>query len=607
MNYIFNLLKVLIFTVVIFTGYTNRCHAQKLLNKQISVAANRQPISEVLKTISSQGGFYFSYGSDVVPGDSLVTLTIDRKSVREVLDVLLTGQFQYKETGNYIILQRAQAEKFIYISGQILDAETSKQVDYASVYSKTLLVSTLSDDNGIFRIKLKERHFPFTLSVSKIGYADTSIVFQSQPHEDLNIIITPRAIDLDEVVVSSYGGDKTWLARLFVSSRLRAQSRNIGRFFVSLPYQTSLTPGLGTHGKMSSQVINKFSLNLLGGYTGGVNGVEIAAGFNISKNEVRYLQIAGVFNIVSKSLTGVQTAGLYNHVLDSLTGVQVAGFGNVTGKQVKGVQVAGFFNKALSTQGVQVAGAINLVNANSKGVQVSALLNWSADSFQGVQLTGALNVTRRNMSGLQLAGLANVGEKQVSGLQLAPFNYAKNLKGTQIGILNIADSTSGYSIGIINIIKHGKAEISVFSNEIVPFNIAWKTGSRKIYTILLAGSSINQNKKAYVFGIGVGKEFHLNTRLGFVTEFTNQTVYVGNWEKVPALYRLQTALTLKLSKRLLLSAGPSFTIMTPEKSDVQKDYQTFPPKSFASFDLGNKASSWFGWQAGISWQYGRIL
>ena len=607
MNYIFTLLKVLLFTVVIFTGYTNHCYAQKLLNKQISVAANRQPVSEVLKTISSQGGFYFSYGSDVVPGDSLVTITIDKKSVREVLDVLLTGQFQYKETGNYIILQRAQSEKSIYISGQILDAETSKQVDYASVYSKSLLVSTLSDDGGNFRLKLKEMHFPFTLSVSKVGYADTSIVLQSQPHGDLNIIITPRAIDLDEVVVSSFGGDRTWLARLFVSSRLRAQSRNIGRFFVSLPYQASLTPGLGTHGKMSSQVINKFSLNLLGGYTGGVNGVEIAAGFNISKNEVRYLQIAGVFNIVSKSLTGVQTAGLYNHVLDSLTGVQVAGFGNVAGKKLKGVQVAGFFNKALSIQGVQVAGAINLVKANSKGAQVSALLNRSADSFQGVQVTGTLNIIRKDMSGLQLAGLGNVGKNRVSGLQLAPFNYAKNLKGTQIGIVNIADSTSGYSIGIINIVKYGKSEISIYSNEIVPFNIAWKTGSRKIYTILLAGSSVNPNRKAYVYGIGVGKEFRLNTRLGFVTEVTNQTVYAGNWEKTLTLYRLQTALSLKLSKRLLLSAGPSFTVMTPKKSDEVKDYQAFPPKSYASFDLGNKASSWFGWQAGVSWQYGRIL
>jgi hypothetical protein len=576
MNCILTLLKVLIFTVVICTGGTTHSFAQKLLSKRISVAANRQPVSEVLKTIGNQEGFYFSYDGDVIRGDSLVTLAVERKPVREVLDILLTGQFQYKETGNYIILQRARTEKSIYISGQILDAETGKEVDYASVYSRTLLVSALSDDHGHFQLKLKERHFPFTLSVSKIGYADTSIVIQSEPDKDFNIIIAPRAIDLNEVLVNYYGSDKTWLARLFVSSRLRAQSRNIGRFFVSLPYQASLTPGLGTHGRMSSQVINKFSLNVLGGYTGGVNGVEIAGWFNISKSNVRFVQLAGIFNIVSKNLKGIQVAGWYNHVLDSLSGVQLAG-------------------------------AINFTGPASKGLQLSGLFNRSAGSFHGVQLAGGLNVIKKDMSGLQLAGLGNIGKKAVSGLQLAPFNYAKNLKGTQIGIINIADSTSGYSIGIINIIKHGKSEISVFSNEIVPFNVAWKTGNRKIYTILLAGSSVNPDKKAYVFGIGAGKEFCLNNRLGFVTEITNQNVYTGNWQKNPVLYRLQTALSLRLSNRLLLSAGPSFTVMAPKKPDSQKDYQTFPPKSYANFTIGDKASAWFGWQAGLSWQYGRIL
>lgn len=607
MNYIFTSLKTFTLILIILTGCLNHSYAQKLLNKQISVTANRQPVSEVLKTIGGQGGFYFSYDSNIVPGDSIVTLNVEGKPVREILDVLLTGRFKYKETGEYIILQRAQAEKLFYISGQIFDLETGKPVDYASVYSRVSLASALSNDDGSFRLKLKERQFPFILSVSKIGYADTSIVLQSELREDLKINITPRAIDLDEVSVYTSAGDRTWLARLFVSSRMRAQSRNIGRFFVSLPYQASLTPGLGTHGRMSSQVVNKVSLNLLGGYTAGVNGVEIAGGFNISKKDVRFVQLAGIFNIVSKTVNGVQAAGLYNQVLDSLSGVQLAGFGNVTGKDAAGIQIAGFFNRSSPLHGIQLAGAGNLAGNNSEGVQISGLVNRVSDVFHGVQIVGALNLVRKNMSGLQIAGVGNVGRKAVRGLQLGLFNYAKNLRGTQIGIINVADSSSGYSVGIINIIKHGKSNISVFSNEIVPFNIAWKPGSRKFYTILTAGCTINQNKKAYVFGFGIGKDFRLNDRLGFITEITNQNVYTGNWENAPIINRLQTALNLKLSKRLSLNAGPSFTIMTPKQSEIQKDYQVFPPKSYASFDLGNKASSWLGWQAGLSWQYGDIL
>ena len=607
MNYIFSLLKIFLIAIIISAFGSTDCCAQKLLNKRISITANRQPVSEVLKTIGAQAGFYFSYNSDVVPGDSIVTLSVTEKSVKQVLDVLLTGNFQYKEMGNYVIVQRAATDKYLYITGKIFDQETNKAVDFASVYSRILLVSALSNDDGDFRLKLKEQSFPVSLSISKVGYGDTSIVLSSQPKGDILIPITPKAIDLDEVLVNYSAGDRTWLARLFVSSRLRAQSRNIGRFFVSLPYQASFTPGLGTHGKMSSQVINKFSLNLLGGYTAGVNGLEMAAGFNISKKDVKYVQIAGVFNIVSQSVKGVQVAGLFNHVIDSLSGAQVAGFGNITSKNLKGAQVSGVFNKVLSVNGMQVAGAGNLAGNTSRGVQISSLLNRVSGDFRGVEVVGAFNMVRKSVSGAQIAGLGNIGRAGVSGLQLGAFNYARNLKGTQIGLVNIADSSSGYSIGVINIIRHGKSAVSVYSNEIVPVNIAWKTGSRKIYSILMAGSSISNDKKAYTIGFGLGKEFDLNQRLGLITELISQNLYLGNWENAPVITRLQVALDLTLGKRLSLSAGPSYTMMYDKKTEFKTGYKSFPPKTYALLNEGKNMSSWLGWQVGLSWNYGKIL
>ena len=607
MNHIFTFFKTFLLASIILVFGPAQSYGQKLLNKQISITVNRQPVSEILQTIGNQAGFYFSYNSDVIPGDSIASFSAREKSVRKILDELLTGQFQYKEMGNYIILQRAPYEKFLYITGKISDKETSKPVDFASVYSRTLLVSALSDDAGYFRLKLRERSFPMNLTISKVGYGDTSIVIQAEPKGELLIDISQKAIDLEEVFVNNSAGDRTWLARLFVSSRLRAQSRNISRFFVSLPYQASLTPGLGTHGRMSAQVINKFSLNLLGGYTAGVNGLEIAGGFNISKKDVKYVQVAGLFNIVSRSVRGVQVSGLFNHVIDSLSGAQIAGFGNVIGSNLEGAQVSGFFNKAFSMNGIQISGAGNLAGKASAGVQISSLVNRVSGDFKGTQVVGGLNLVRKNMRGVQIAGTGNVVRGVVSGFQLAPFNYAKNLKGTQLGIVNIADSSSGYSIGLINILKHGKSAISVYANDIVPLNIAWKTGSRKIYSFLMIGSAIDGRKKAYTFGIGLGKEFNLYQKLGLITEISSQNLYLGSWEDAPALTRLQAALDLKLSKRLSLSAGPSFTLMYNKKSEPKAGYQSYPPKTYALFDHAKNASSWLGWQIGLSWQYGDLL
>jgi len=321
------------------------CHAQKLLNSTVSVHVKQKPVSEVLKIVSEQGKFYFSYNSNLVPGDSLVTLNLNKKPVRQVLDVLLTGIYQYKETGDYIIIQRPPKEKYYHLTGRIFDNETGKEVDYASIYSKQQLTSALSDDHGSFRLRLRDRNFPLSLTISKVGYADTTIVINSELEHDLTLTIYPKAIDLDPVFVRYSEGGGSWLARMFVSSKLRLQSRNISRFFVSLPYQASFTPGLSTHGKMSSQVSNKLSLNILGGYTAGVNGVELAGWFNISKKDVRYVQIAGIFNIVSGHVHGVQMAGFHNHVLDSLKGVQVSGLSNQINKSLSGVQISGWLSR----------------------------------------------------------------------------------------------------------------------------------------------------------------------------------------------------------------------------------------------------------------------
>lgn len=533
------------------------CHAQKFLNKNVSVSVKNKPVSEVLKLTGEQGGFSFSYNSDIIPGDSIVTVSIKSGSVRQILDVLLPGKYLYKETGNYIIIQKNPKEKYYQITGQVFDHETEKEVDYASVYSRQQLASDLTDDSGFFKLRLHDRNFPFTLNLSKVGYADTTIVIHSETDSGMKVFIIPKAIDLDTLIITNSEKSHFWLAKLFVSSRMRAQSRNLSNFFIALPFQASLTPGLSTHGRLSSQIINKFSLNIYGGYTAGVNGVEIGGLFNISKKDARYLQMSTTFNAVAGRFTGVQVSGIYNQVLDSLKGVQISG-------------LAGFINKDLL----------------------------------GVQISGVGNVTKGDVHGAQMSLLGNVSGKSIRGLQMAIlFNYAKNLKGVQIGVINVADTSSGYSVGLLNIVKKGSGAFSVYANELVPFNIAWKSGSRKLYNIFNIGSQMNSTSKAYVFGFGFGSEFILYKNLKFNTEITHQNIYLGNWKNKPVLFRLQTGLNLKLSKRLSLNGGPSFSTYYSEQKEFKANYQPFNDKGFFRFKPGQDTSAWLGYQLGVSWNY----
>src|SRR3546814_16471504 len=94
------------------------------------------------------------------------------------------------------------------------------------------------------------------------------------------------------------GVERTRLGRFFVSSGQRIQSLNLRGFFTESPVQVSLMPGLSTQGRMSAQVVNNFSVNLIGGYTAGLNGMEMAGVFNMNKKDVGPVKIAGGFNVV---------------------------------------------------------------------------------------------------------------------------------------------------------------------------------------------------------------------------------------------------------------------------------------------------------------------
>lgn len=593
--------------VVLFIVVPYCCFAQQILNKPVEISVRQQPVSAVLKMIGDQGKFYFSYNSNLIPGDSLVTLHSTDKNVRQVLDQLFNARYQYREKGDYLIILPAARERTIYITGHILDDETGKPVDYASVYSRQLLISALSGDDGGFRLRLKDKSFPVNLTISKVGYGDTTIVVQQADEADRQIRIVQRAVDLDPLIVRYSEGEATWLGRMFLSARLRAQSRNIGQFFVALPYQASLTPGLGTHGRMSSQVVNKFSLNLLGGYTAGVNGVEIAGGFNISKQDVRYVQIAGAFNIVSGHVKGVQLAGFGNHILDSLTGVQVSGFSSNVKRNVDGVQVSGFLSRAGSEiSGAQVSGGISLSRKGGKGAQISGGYNQVLGPFSGVQIAGGINLARSDIRATQIAGGINLAGN-IKGVQLSAVNIAKRMQGLQLGIVNVADSSSGVSLGLFNFIRKSTSNISVYASEVAALNVAWKMGTHKFYSLLTGGTGLNGRHKIYTFGAGLGKEFRPFQKIGFFVEILSQNIYQGSWEEMPSLYRLQTAVNYKLSKRILVFAGPSFSIFDSDGAESKENYKSFPINGYPSFGMGNKnLSSWIGWQVGASWRYGRL-
>lgn len=563
----------------VFSCLVSVIFSQGLLDKRISLDVHRQRLDDVLSIISDKAGFTFSYNSQILKRDSLVSLSASNRTVRQVLSSILNDQYEYKESGNYIILRRVAlklttitektpvTDNTYTISGSVLNSETGEKLVNVSVYETKHLVSALTDQDGRFELKLKSRYPTASLAVSKYAFEDTTVTIEPKFNMQLVIAIVPvvdtlfvSVPNVYEVVDSSIARTKdtvpaapvavvekteveqTAVAKFLLSARQKVRSLNLKKFVAEKPFQASIIPGISTQGSMSGQVIHNVSFNLFGGYTGGVNGIEIGGLFNINRKDVKYFQGAGVFNVTGGSVTGFQGAGVTNAALGNLRGFQGAAVANYVKKDVRGVQVSGVSNMA---------------GGELKGVQVAGV-----------------------------------------------FNYATRNKGVQIGLINISDTSDGYSIGLINIVMKGYHKLAFSTNEVLNTNIAWKTGSRKFYSILQGGMNLgnNENDKAYSFGYGLGTERKITSWLTINPELSTQYMYLGSWDYTNLLSKLHLNLNIQPFKRFRIFAGPSLAVYYSDQELAIHGYRASAlPASYHSFSTGlDKTRGWIGWNAGVA-------
>lgn len=382
------LIKVYVF--LLFCTFSN-VQAQSLLEKPVTVDFNRVRLADALTEISNQGKFYFSYNGKLLPKDSLVTLVAKQQPVYGVLEQLFKGRYEFEEQKNYVIISGALPHLSLIntditndnstysISGIVVDEQNGERLANVSIYEKQFLAATLTDEHGYFKLKFRAGN-PGVLSItaSKINYKDAAVNF-------LNAVAVSSRTRIGDYKDKSKGVERDVFGKFLISTRQKIQSLNIPDFFAKRPFQFSLTPGLSTHGLFSSQVVNKFSFNLAGGYTAGVNGFEIGGLFNIDKGNAQYLQLAGVFNLVGGTMTGLQFAGVNNRALDTVRGVQLAGFINKAEGQVSGLQIAALNNEAHKLKGVQI-GLVNVADT-SEGASIG-LINIIGNGFYRVSLSG---------------------------------------------------------------------------------------------------------------------------------------------------------------------------------------------------------------------------
>jgi len=415
--------------------------------------------------------------------------------------------------------------------------------------------------------------------------------------------------------------------------------------------RVTLVPGLSTNGIEAPRYSAKYSLNLLAGYHGGLDGYELGL-ININRYYSRGVQI-GILNATGGDLEGIQMAGLVNfsrvdhHGIQfsglgnisggNIQGIQFSGLGNIAAGSIRGVQFSGGLNLSREMQGLQFAGIGNITDGSMQGLQFSGVTNISGGSSQGLLFTGVTNISGGEMQGLAFSGAANITGGTAQGLifsggvnianEMQGFvgsgllntathmqgiqitggaNIFDRAQGIQVGLVNVGRSFQGVPVGLISYYGDGRRNIDFWLSDGGFAQLGLNLGTHEIYNKISAGyNTLISDRDVWTLGWSIGTYRTLDEAWNrpelddyFSThDFTIRNVFDTNWNRTPnMIYSYNYLLGKNLNGGYSLYAGPSANLQISSQ-EGNSDYTWY--SLIEGSRAGRDIRFWIGFTAGV--------
>lgn len=567
---------------------------------KVNLTIENGTVGQLLQGVEAQLPYSFSYNSELIDSDSALSFTCVNMPIKKVINQVFHNRISVKIVSNYMVLIAnpkyfKKKERLITYLGLVLNSENKKPIAQVSIYDIASRQTVLTNSAGEFVINVNGSNQNF--SIARVNFHDTIIHTDAKYKEPKVIYLKPKET---RIAVSTTPIKKVSIKEesKFINTAVRSEAittaKNLGYIEEKRIAQVSAVPRVGSNMWSSAIIENNLSLNILGGYNGGVNGLEIG----------------GLFNILSKNMKGVQIGGLSNFVGGYANGLQVGGLTNLVADTFRGCQIAGITNMVReSFNGLQLSGVYSHTNARLRGMQVGGIANWSKDTLNGMQLAGIVNISNGSTRGFQLAGINNQTHQTLNGMQLGFVNYAKQNNGFQLGFVNVADSAKGIAIGFFNYVKNGYHPIEIFGNEVLHTGIGFKSGVDHFYTSYFVGM---QPTNPELFGFGMGFGARLNTWKWLSFSFDLTSSYINEKElKEGYTFELNLLnrfdLTMDLNwKKFTVFGGPGINLHVTQlgQNDFGIYTSTIAQSPFyeEEFD-GTLLQSWIGWKFGARYNF----
>ncbi|MCF6241060.1 MAG: carboxypeptidase-like regulatory domain-containing protein [Bacteroidales bacterium] len=205
-------LKYYLFGLLIILGITNT-YAQDFPEKKITLNLKNVPVHQALREITKQSGYYFTYEGDVIDANKIINKDFKKTPLKKCLDDILNDStLTYQVYDNHIIIKNKHLIyvdsllnnpdiKIIQLQARIIDAVSGEALSYASISIQNSNIGTVSNNNGIFLLKIPKEYINRNLCISYIGYNNDCFPAITLYHNPQVIKLSRNYISLQEVLI----------------------------------------------------------------------------------------------------------------------------------------------------------------------------------------------------------------------------------------------------------------------------------------------------------------------------------------------------------------------------------------------------------------------
>jgi hypothetical protein len=256
---------------------------KSILDSTFTFRAGTIRTGNALEIITHQTGYNFTYDSRLIDQDKKTEMTFKNTRLEVVLDsILKNDSLVFSVIDKYIIISHAERKPVFpadssfsfnikYITGKIVDDETSEPLPFATIALKNRGKGTVSNINGDFGLKITPELVNDTLSISYLGYLGREIPVKQAFGNNLTFSMRKEFIPIPEIIIKNQNPQEI-----------------ISRAYKAIPHNYGDTPALMTgfyrEGVMKKSELQTYSEAVLQIYKSAYSGTLLGDQIKVYKS-----------------------------------------------------------------------------------------------------------------------------------------------------------------------------------------------------------------------------------------------------------------------------------------------------------------------------------